>query len=513
MSIPANKETRPRLLRAGVAKSEITTDLPGKIIRDQLFAKALVLDDGAVRLVLLTLDAVAIGGICDVGDDFLSTLRHRITGELGIPGAHVLVTASHTHPPDRILCEEKELLERTFDAVGRALENQAMVLVGSGIGQEDRIQMNRNLRMKNGRHWTLRHANPGPPEEDIAGVGPIDTDVGVLRIDRMDGSPLAVVYNFGCHLLFGDTAGGVSANFPGVTSRILEEFLGDGAMAFFVQGSAGDVIDVGFKDFNHVRNVEVYGLRLAFAVLSTWKKIAPRSGSVAVVSETIDLPRRWDFKTRREELLVEQEGLLASLRFIPLNFKSFFRLYLAEKMNPDFPLGDSWQYLQAESVGDREPLGMDAFNRKNIDKYLTNIRAMERLARIQDDLATVARHEEINRGAGDSVSAEIQAVRIGDYVLVAAPLEVLTEVGLNIKRDSPFPETHIASFSNGYLHYGPPASDYSKGGYEVTECLLAPEWQAVFESAVRGILGRLGDGPSFFSNQNAIGVETVAGSV
>ena len=36
-----------------------------------------------------------------------------------------------------------------------------------------------------------------------------------------------------------------------------------------------------------------------------------------------------------------------------------------------------------------------------------------------------------------------------------------------------------------------PAGDYDKGGYEVNECLLAPQWQAVFESAVQGILHRL----------------------
>ena len=69
--------------------------------------------------------------------------------------------------------------------------------------------------------------------------------------------------------------------------------------------------------------------------------------------------------------------------------------------------------------------------------------------------------------------------------------EVLVEVGLNVKRASPYEHTFIAAFSNGYMHYGPPASDYDKGGYEVTECLLAPEWQQIYEQKANEIIRRL----------------------
>jgi len=47
---------------------------------------------------------------------------------------------------------------------------------------------------------------------------------------------------------------------------------------------------------------------------------------------------------------------------------------------------------------------------------------------------------------------------------------------------------------NGYLHYGPPAADYVKGGYEVTECFLAPEWQEIYETTAKAVLQRLEDG-------------------
>ena len=76
-------------------------------------------------------------------------------------------------------------------------------------------------------------------------------------------------------------------------------------------------------------------------------------------------------------------------------------------------------------------------------------------------------------------------------MLITSTTEVLTEVALNIKNASPFEHTFIAAFSNGYIHYGPPAADYDKGGYEVTECFIAPDWQQIYEDKVADIIRRL----------------------
>lgn len=50
------------LMRAGVSKSDITTDDKSAVIKDPLYAKALVLDDGKTELVIISMDVVAIGG-------------------------------------------------------------------------------------------------------------------------------------------------------------------------------------------------------------------------------------------------------------------------------------------------------------------------------------------------------------------------------------------------------------------------------------------------------------------
>jgi hypothetical protein len=490
----ASNESREKtltrsLLRAGVAKADITTSEAGIKINDPLYAKVLVLDDGKTRLAIIAMDVVAIGGIGDVSDDFLPTLRRRIQDELSLEGRHVLVNASHTHPPGRLLCSDEEQVDRVFGAVKRACENMTAVKVGTGIGYEDRIMMNRTLRLKNGRHWTIRHANPCPPDEEVASVGPVDPDIGIIRIDHMDGRPLAVVYNFACHPYLGVPRGGITADFPGFASKVIEENLGYGAMALFLQGAAGDITEILYKDVNRPRESEPLGTMLGLSTLQAWRGIQTTAeATLSVVTEHIDLPRRTDIPKRIALLQEEQADLLRTLRFTSLNFKAFLPLYLKHLTSPDHPLDDAYRYLHS---GD-ELSAIDAQNEQNLAKYLSNIHAMEKLARIEDKIGTLEKHQAINDAAGEPViTAEVQGIRIGDCALVTAPIEVLVEVGLNVKRASPYTHTFVAAFSNGYMHYGSPAAYYDLGGYEVTECLLAPEWQQLYEAKAQEVIRRL----------------------
>jgi len=491
-------------LRAGAAAADITCSTAA-VVRDPLLVKALVLDNGAARLAILSMDTTAIGGravsdhiLDDVGEEFLPRLRERVEKELGVPGASVMVNASHTHPPGRLLCDDAAQVERAFDAVARAVANLAPARLGAGSAVENRVTLNRTLRLTNGRHWTIRHSNPCPPDEEVAGLGPLDPEVGVLRVDRLDGSPLAVVFNFACHPLFGDLRGSLTANFPGVAGRAIEERLGRGAVALFVQGAGGDVCDVRFKDFARPRDVEPLGAMLAQSALRAWEAVQTAATvELGVLSEVIALPRRTDIPLRLEALLREQAELLESLRGASLHFKSFLPLYLRSALDPRCPGDYSYRYLRETQAGGRDLADMDAWNRRLVDKYLKNIRAMERLTVIQDDMATLRKHQAINDASGSAaIPAEVQAMRIGPAAVLAAPIELLTQIGLNVKAASPFKPTLVAGFSNGYMHYGAPADYYDKGGYEVAECLLAPEWQALFESKAAEMLGRLRGGPT-----------------
>lgn len=478
-------------LQAGVGKREITITAPDVAVNDPLFAKALVFDNGKANVVIVTMDAVAIGGIADVLDSFLPTLRQRITHELGIPATHVIVNASHTHPSNRLLCDPPEQVARVFEAIKQAYDSKVPVTVGAGRGHEDRILINRILHLKNGEARTIRHGYPSPWDDEVAGVAPIDPEIGILRVNRADGTPLAVVYNYACHTLIGVPSGAVTANYPAFASQVIEENL-PGTMALFLQGAAGDVTELLYKDINRPRDARPLGMMLGLSTLTAIRATTTGPGEIRLLHETLQLPLRHDSEERIAEVQAEQAALLSSLRFTSLNFKSFLPLYLKHLADPQYPADYSYRYLQEEKLGIPDLTQMDKENRRNLDKYHQNIRVMEKLSETVDTIETLKKHRDDIRKLGTStIQTEVIGLRIGNFVLITSAAEVFTEIALHLKKVSPHPYTFLAAFTNGYLHYGAPVSEYSRRSYEVAECMLAPEWQELFENCAKDILKRL----------------------
>jgi len=394
-----------------------------------------------------------------------------------------------------MLCDDAAQIERIAAAVGEALRTLEPVVVGVGAGRENTLTFNRTVMLKNGTDHTLP---PYPREEDVAGLRPVDSEIGILRIDRLDGRPLAVVYNFGTHLLMGSPRGNqghVTADHVGVTRRYLEETIGGGVTAFFLQGAGGDVNEVRIGEHNNRHRVTEFGTRLGESVLAGYAGIAAGPGTLAVVTRQVEFPLRRDIPDCLARLGRQQDELKASLNTAYahlLSFKEFLPLYLRYALSPEYPSYLSYRYLKAADCGDGTLDEEDRNNRLEIEKYLERIRTMEEMTRNELKISMLKKHQEVIAGLGTpTIRAEIKAIRIGDCVLLAAPMEVLTEVGLNVKRMSPFPRTFVASIANGYLHYAAPASYYPRGGYEVNECLLAPEWEAIFYDTVQALFEKL----------------------
>ncbi|MDD5708175.1 MAG: hypothetical protein PHR35_19830, partial [Kiritimatiellae bacterium] len=246
------------------------------------------------------------------------------------------------------------------------------------------------------------------------------------------------------------------------------------------------------KEFGRPCDVEPLGTLLGLGALRAWRKIRPGAAALKFLSASVRLPRRTDVSERIAALEREQAELLESLRGTTLNFRAFLPLYLAHALHPEFPAAASYLYLNDKRLGRETHAAMDAMTRQLVQKYLGSLRAMESLARIRENIATLRKHAEINRiSRARTIAAEIQGLMIGGCAIVTSPAELLVEVGLKLKRASPHRHTWVVAFSNGYLHYGAPAAFYDKGGYEVTECLLAPAWQAIYERQAIAILRRL----------------------
>lgn len=476
------------VLRAGAAKVDITNRkiLP---INDPLHVKALVLEQGKNRVVLVTVDAVAIGEIGSIGNDYLGKVRTRIQRELGIAPENIVVNASHCHGR---LCAEVE--DRTVQAIREAAGKLVPVTVGCGVGFEDRVSENRRLRLKNGKEIDVRHAYALPPSEEIVGVGPIDPHIGILRLNRLDGKTLAVVYNFACHPIMGLPNGENTADIVGFASRVIEENTDEGTLALFVQGCGGDINPLGYKDVDRPRNAEPLGNLLGLSVLRALRKIDCRAdGPLRIVNERLGLPRA-DHAARIDALVREQARLLDSLRGTSLNFETFLPLLMKHRLSPDFPAAYSHRYLHEKKLGRADLERLDATNRRNLKAYLDNIHTMEELTRLRTNLALLRKHQETNRLAGmKPLEVELVGLKVGAFVLVTFPGELTVEIGLNIKKASPHRHTFVAGYTNGYIYYTPTAKQLENvgGAQEDSDCLLAPAWQGIFEGQVIRLLKKL----------------------
>jgi hypothetical protein len=456
---------------------------------DPLYVKALVLKDGETTGVIVTVDAVAIGEIGPIGNDYLGKVRARLREELNIAPESVMVNASHCHG---IVSED--VGDRTVEAVRLAARNMVPVKAGVGVGHEDRISENRRLRLKNGKEVDVRHAYSMPADEEVAGVGPIDPQIGILRLDRQDGQALAVVYNFACHPIMGVPNGENTADIVGFASKVIEDNLGEGTVALFLQGCGGDINPVGYKDVNRPRNAEPLGNMLGLSALKAIRKIrCIEGGSLKVVRETIKLPRA-DLGERIEALLAEQSRLLKSLRGTSLNLKTFLELAVKYNRSQEFPSYYSHRYLHEKTIGREDLMSLDAANRRNMKAYMDNVYTMEELTRVQTNLALLQKHQARNLAAERKpVEAEVVGLRVGDFVLVTFPGELTVEIGLNIKKASPHRPTFVAGYTNGYLYYTPTARQLQNAGgaQEDSDCLLAPEWEALFMDSVARVLKKL----------------------
>jgi hypothetical protein len=348
--------------------------------------------------------------------------------------------------------------------------------------------------MKDGREIDVRHAYSLPPDDEVAEVGPIDPEIGILRLDDVQGRPVAVVYNFACHPIQGVPGGLNTADITGFASEVIEDNLGEGTVALFVQGCGGDINPAYYKDVDHPRDAEPLGNRLGLSTLKGVRQIECRAEpELKVINEILTLPRA-DYAEAIARLESEQVRLLRSLRGTSLNLKTFLPLAVKYNLSEQFPSYYSHRYLQEAQIGRQDLKALDAENRRNLQSYIRNIITMEELTRVQTNLRLLEKHQAQNVAAGSrTLDVELVGLRVGDFRLLTFPGELTCRIGLNLKEKSPHEHTFIAGYTNGYIYYAPTAKQLENigGAQEDSDCLLAPAWQAIFEKKAAEMIEEL----------------------
>ena len=190
----------------------------------------------------------------------------------------------------------------------------------------------------------------------------------------------------------------------------------------------------------------------------------------------------------------EQQRLLQSLQGTSLNLKTFLPLAVKYGVSGEFPSYYSHRYMSEKAAGRDDLARLDAENRANMKQYIANIHIMEQLTRTQTNLALLRKHQADNQAAGSkTIDVEVLGLRIGDFVLVTFPGELTVQTGLDVKQASPHDLTFVAGYTNGYIYYAPTAEQLKNvgGAQEDSDCILAPEWQKIYEDAVAALLKKL----------------------
>ena len=463
-------------LLAGVARTDITPPLGvahtnwGAQTHERaagvdlpLWATALALSDGETTAVIIEGDMI--------GGRNAPRALEAIASLTGLPRSHIRLSYSHTHSgpsAGRWAGEGADMYQTYLDSMPHRLAGvawaairdlrPARIAAGRGachISVNRRFQRPEDGVVVVGRNW----------------AGPVDPEVLVVRIDDKQGQPLAAIVNYACH---GTTVGPdndlITPDYPGMVRRVVEQFTapplspppcgGDvgGATCLFLQGAAGNVQTTRGLARGGIDEYRRLGTILGLEASRIW----------------------WEM-----ELPARQERYLGTLESgAPL------AVYADEPLpDPDATLRVAVRplYLPLKSLPDPEPL------EARVEREVTRLNKL-RASAARDEKIRVDLEEQIRaqtmickRLAADAGTArrfqgqthdtlELQVFAIGDEIaLVAVPGELFVEIGLAVKRDSPFKHTLFSGYSNAGGGYLPVPEAYPLGGYEVDRTPYSPE--------------------------------------
>ncbi len=246
--------------RVGAAKVDITpaqSELPkGYLgILDQVYSRAIVIDNGHTSAALVSLDAGAAPG------ELCKTVSERIEKELGIPAVNILITATHSHSVPGVfpmfarpgasmdsaaMSRVTAYEDRVFDSVKLAKDKlqPARISYGTGVSY---INVQRD-QIDPVTHQWWEGANYG---------GFSDKTVAVIKFESLNGDPIAIYYNYAMHAVITGNLDLVSGDAPGATSKYIENHLNDNVVALWSEGAAGDQNPVYFQQTYDLRKIRI----------------------------------------------------------------------------------------------------------------------------------------------------------------------------------------------------------------------------------------------------------------
>jgi neutral ceramidase len=225
-------------LLAGTAKVSITpaTDEP---LHDPVFVRSLVLEIKGERLAFVAADLAVF-----TSENVEKTCKEKY----GVAKVFLCASHNHTAPSKPGKGPEYSSLKAFYEkqateAVGMALTNMFPARISAGRRSFPQLGFKRLILREDGhaRESWMGDDHYAPINPERIPFGPVDQEVGVLRVEDTNGQPRVIIMNYACHADVVCLSYAISADFPGVACRKVEEAFGNRVNCLFVNGAAGNV--------------------------------------------------------------------------------------------------------------------------------------------------------------------------------------------------------------------------------------------------------------------------------
>lgn len=427
--------------RAGAARVNITPSLGVEInggthpayathVHDELWARALVLEDGGGRLVFVVVDN------CLLPRPLVDEAKALIARHCGIPAERVCVSATHTHSAGSVVgahLSEPEpgyaagMPGRISDAVRIAVNRLAPAELGWGAGSVPAHVFCRRVLVKPGVVYTNLLGRTGDavkmnwssPEPGVDGefAGPTDPELFVLAVREAGGGrPLGMLANYSLHYVGGVGAGHISADYFGVFAEKLEDALGvvrqdPPFVAMLSNGTSGDINNIDY--------------RVRAPARRPYEQIERVAGDVAAEA---------------------------------------MRVWSGLEWRSDITLAAAAAELE---VGVRKPSAGEVARARAL------LGGRDRKA-LRTWTEIYARETLILSEYPDRVRLPLQVFRVGGVTVAQWPGEIFAVSGLALKAEAAAGRLFNIGLANGWFGYIPPPEEHERGAYETWRGRTSP---------------------------------------
>lgn len=378
-------------------------------VHDDLYAHAVVFDDGTTQTVFVSVDVIAVSA------EFAIAVRQEVALLTGIPASNVFLAATHTHcGPVTIngFFNQGQYLDPAYlrslhvqivGAITAANESKRPRVLKTGLVPVDGIAVNR--RTPDGL--------------------PVDPYAGVLLIEELHGKAAAVAVIYACHTtVLGPNTLSLTQDFPFYTLAKLKSALGDEVETLYINGAQGDL------SIGHKSNLSAVGIIDPYRTFAT----AQRLGEKLADAVLLGLP----------SLEVERPDVKVVVQHVALPLKRYAPL--AE-------MTEARQQATSKIIADR------------FDSEMLAIRQHSLFTRIEEYHAKL--YEANETSEPKTLTVEFAVILLGATAFVTLPGEIFVRVALAIREASPFKKTLFLGLTNNYIGYLPDHEATADSGYEV----------------------------------------------